>query len=170
MTSSSLSHRRIVLALLLCLGLSLGWSRIGHAEDTELRKMRQTAAYLSILHKRIQERWQIKKLSWAKLRLLSATVTIWINAKGGLVNMKFQRASGSKHFDASLVRAVQRSSPFPKPPALLRKTARFSGLEIYFRKRVFKRSKVPLKLRFRSTAVAPKWRATPKKRKPAPRK
>ena len=134
------------------------------AKMSEARAMILTARYLSTLHSRVQRHWK-PGLSLMELNKLSATVTLHIRPDGRLWKVSLARKSESRAFNRSLLGAVRSAQPFPAPPSFLAREANTTGLEVMFRKRVFRRNLAPLRRRWKGSAVAPDWSKPSKKAK-----
>ncbi|MCB9641173.1 MAG: TonB C-terminal domain-containing protein [Myxococcales bacterium] len=143
--------------LVLC-GFVFLFSLQVHAETKESTSpLLLTARYLARVHDRIQKSWETQKLPLMALHKRSATVTVWIDAKGKLKKIKIVQSSGLKSFDHSLLKAIYKSSPFEKPHPSILEDVQKTGLDIVFRKRVFKRKLKPLKLEYKGKTTVPNW-------------
>jgi colicin import membrane protein len=76
---------------------------------------------------RIKERW-----TWIGKRTdLEVTVGFGVNVDGAIFGLKLLKTSGDRSYDESVVRAVRRASPLPRPPA--RYAREFAEVELTFR-------------------------------------
>ena len=69
----------------------------------------------------------------AERRALKAEVTLWIGPAGEVLNVKLSKASGNELFDAAVLGAVKKASPFAPPPDNLRDSLKKQGVTIIFR-------------------------------------
>jgi TonB family protein len=127
-----------------------------------------TARYLHKIHKKIEKKWDKRKLPVMELHKRSVTLTVWIGKKGTLLKSKIAQTSGLKSIDKSILKAAATASPFPKPPTALRKTLTTVGMDIVFRPRMFRKKLLKGGKRYyRNVTTAPRWRpriSPPKRR------
>ncbi len=83
--------------------------------------------YYNLMRSRIKERW-----TWVGKRSdLEVTVRFAIQENGEIAGLRIIKASGDASYDDSVIRAVQRSSPLPRPPEKYQKD--FMDVELTFR-------------------------------------
>ena len=122
---------------------------------------------MNSVHGQIQSKWNLRKVALLERHKRSATVSLKINASGFLIESKLVRKSGLVEFDKSLLAAIGAAAPFAPPAPEIRSFLKKKGMEILFRKRIFRRGLLKNKLKYKGTTVAPKWK--PKKFKVSPR-
>ena len=135
------------------------------SQKTSQSSMILLARYLSDLHSKIQKKWDVSKIPYMELHRRSAVLQLWINKKGRLVKIKIGRSSGFHAFDRSILKAAFRASPYPPPPHSIRKATLKEGFEIVLRKRVFRKTLLPLRLHYKGTTVVPSWKKKSRSRK-----
>lgn len=161
------------LSIILCIcGSSLVQAAPAQAHaKNEAAIMLKTARYLSSVYQKVYAAWKIKGIPFMELHRRSATLRFWVKANGQLARIRVVQASGHKRFDLSLLRAVTQALPFAKPPHAIRSTVLKEGLEILFRRRVFKKKTLPLNTKYKGKMVLGNWQKKrvqarkPKKRK-----
>lgn len=139
------------------------------ALDRETQVLLVTGRYLAAVHKRVQSLWKAKNVPVMELHRRSAIIRFWIRKDGKLRRIRVVQKSDHKAFDKSLLKAVSKALPFPKPPALILKTVQEKGVEIMFRKRAFLKKNLPLKTKYKGKSTLTNWRRVYKPR-PRPRK
>lgn len=128
-----------------------------------------TARYLVKIHNRVQNHWKPKGIPLMDLHRRGATMRLWLKKDGQLRRIKVVQSSGHKKFDKSLLKAISKAIPFPKPPKPLIATARNKGFEIVFRRRVFKKKKLPLNRKYKGSSVLYDWQKKKKDKKTKPK-
>lgn len=73
--------------------------------------------YLTELWERIQRNWILSEVLVQKPRGLVAVVMLRIRKDGVLERAWLEQGSGNQRFDESALRATEKASPFPPPPA-----------------------------------------------------
>ena len=116
------------------------------------------ARYLKTVYDQVIKNWDAKKIPLMKLHQRHAVAQLIINKQGRLIKFRLTHSSGVKLLDRTLIKAIKRANPFPPPAPVLRKLLITDGLEIAFRRRVFRKKLYPLKTKYRGTAVVPNWR------------
>lgn len=121
-------------------------------------KMVLMARYLKAVYDQVLQHWDVKRVPLMKLHKQSAVAQLIIDKRGRLIKFRLNHSSKVKMFDKTLIAAIKRANPFPPPAPALRKLLRTQGLEIAFRRRVFRKKLYPLKTQYKGTAVVPNWR------------
>ncbi len=81
----------------------------------------------------LSENWHvINKAVIRQLKDPSVMVTIKINKDGYIINRKLEKSSSNSYYDRSVIRAIDKSEPFPPPPAKLVEEALTEGITIEF--------------------------------------
>ncbi len=96
------------------------------------------AQYQSQVRSKIMREW-VQTHVGGELEHLRARITVRINASGDVISKSFAKSSGVPSFDNSAMRAVERASPFPPPPALVQAEALREGFIVDFSSRVLGR-------------------------------
>jgi outer membrane biosynthesis protein TonB len=104
--------------------LSKGTSLSGDARESAV------ANYYDSIRDRLQENWALNPL--LARQKFSASVQLFIDARGKLVRFKFTKLSGNSQFDDAVRRALQQSQPFSPPPAELKASLLSDGLFLGF--------------------------------------
>lgn len=117
-----------------------------------------TARYMIGVNQKVQKAWKVDSIPLMLRHRLSAVVQLWISPKGKLLRYKLTQESGNKAFDRSLRKAIGQIKRFASPPPTLHKLLRTDGIEITFKRRVFRKKLLPLRTRVRSSVVVPNWR------------
>lgn len=104
--------------------ISKGTSLSGDARESD------QPTYLDQVRDRLQENWSLPV--WLARQKLSATVQIWIDARGRLTNVRFIKPSGNTQFDEAVRRTLLQSEPFPPPTAAFTQLARVDGILVGF--------------------------------------
>ncbi len=86
--------------------------------------------YRDVLWDHLVENWELP--NWLQGRDFSATVRIWIDPSGRIIQTYFQKQSGSREFDDAVTQTLRRSQPLPAPPADFRTTAIQNGILLGF--------------------------------------
>jgi TonB family protein len=120
-----------------------------------------TAQYLVTVNQQIQKIWDVSEISIMELHNRSAVAQLWIDRRGRLHKYKLTQSSGLKVFDQSLIKAIRKAPPFPAPHKAIRNAIFKGGIEITFRRRVFRKKLLPIKRKYRDTTVMPEWPSTP---------
>jgi TonB family protein len=68
----------------------------------------------------------------AERRTLKAQVAIWIDSHGEVINVKLAKSSGNDLFDAAVLGAVKKASPFSPPPPHLAAELKRDGVAFVF--------------------------------------
>ena len=90
--------------------------------------------YLTKVYKAIKGQYEVPELISPKERMfLRADVVIYIDAGGGIKNLKFKEKSNNSLYDSAVEGAIRRSAPFPAPPQELADAYAREGIEIPFR-------------------------------------
>ncbi len=99
--------------------LSEGYSTSGEVAD-------QADVYVGRLKTHLQKKWDLP--SFVNPKAYKARVLMKIQATGG-VTYEFIKRSGNADFDATVEKAIKDASPFPPPPAALRRNYEEDGIE-----------------------------------------
>jgi len=75
------------------------------------------AAYVEEVIKRINMAWVTTPKTLEDGQSLKTKISLYIDEQGQVMNVSYASKSGDASFDASAMSAVERSSPFPAPPA-----------------------------------------------------
>lgn len=108
---------------------------LGIPEGTITAREPGFAAYQSKVRSRIIQNW-IKTHAGNETQKLSARVKVRIDNSGTVIFKNLVKGSGDASFDNSVLRAVERASPFPPPPPEAQKEALQEGFVVDFRSRV----------------------------------
>ena len=133
--------------------------------DKKSTQLIEIAHYLKIVHDKIQKNWQVKSIPLMELHRRYAIFTLWFSPKGKILKIKLSSSSGYDRFDKTLLQSIKKITRYPKPPQSIQQYLKKNGLQISFRRRVFKKKLLPLKRKYDSTVRVPNWRPTPIKRK-----
>jgi len=87
-------------------------------------------SYYNKLKRKINNEWVLAKGEFAGP--LVAKIVVMINSNGAILKSHFKKSSGDGSFDASAMRALKRSAPFPIPPTSIRSEALSEGFLIEF--------------------------------------
>ena len=101
----------------------------GSALSGEAKTSLETT-YFDVVLERVRSNWELPK--WLQDRELSATVMIYLDARGGLKSFKFTKSSGNEQFDNEVKRTLQASAPFPLPPSAIASDLSGSGISLGF--------------------------------------
>jgi protein TonB len=90
--------------------------------------------YFGLLKSVVQKNYDVSStIPEAERRMLNAQVSLWIGAGGEVLDVKLSRPSGNEVFDAAVLAAVKRASPFSPPPQHLREGLKKDGVGFVFR-------------------------------------
>ncbi len=81
--------------------------------------------YSTVLRERVHSNWQVPQ--WLTEANFKARIKIYIDESGFVIKKEFVLPSGNEAFDATVLEALERSSPFPPPPDNIRNALRTSG-------------------------------------------
>ncbi len=118
MLPSFFARVRTSAAAALCVALLALGGCATTASDAEAAKRAQPVSYESqhaLIRARIEQAWVEPRSLAKKPRALAAELRITTDAQGTVKQVKFLKRSGSKDYDASLVKAVLDASPLPMP-------------------------------------------------------
>ena len=73
-------------------------------------------AYYAMIWSRIKGRWALPQ-GILSGETLEAVIDVTILRNGAVSKMNFEKRSGNRYFDESAVKAIQKASPLPPPPA-----------------------------------------------------
>lgn len=94
--------------------------------------------YQSKVRSKIIRNW-VRTHASSNTQQLSARVKVKITASGAVISKALVKRSGDSAFDQSALRAVERASPLPAPPAAVEAEALRDGFVVDFRSRVLGR-------------------------------
>jgi len=77
-------------------------------------------AYLNLLDEKVREAWVVPRALVDNREDLMVQVRIIIETNGDVSSIILERPSGNRLFDDSVLRAIQKASPLPVPPEILR--------------------------------------------------
>jgi colicin import membrane protein len=116
--------------------LSAGQAKPGESGQSQYGSNKGTTvdpallAYYNTIKRKINREWTVSKSEFTGS--LVAKIIVMIDANGNILRSKFKKASGDGSFDASAMRAIRRTAPFPIPPNSIRKEALTEGFLIEF--------------------------------------
>lgn len=105
-----------------------GQSEFGGAKGTRVDPA--LVQYYNTIKRKINREWVVSKSEFSGP--LRTKIVVMIDARGNILRSRFKRGSGNGSFDASAMRAVRRSAPFPSPPSSIRNEALSEGFLIEF--------------------------------------
>jgi TonB family protein len=97
------------------------------------------ANYQSQVRSKIIREWVRTHTGGAEGDPLRTRVVVRINASGNVISTSFAKRSGDASFDQSALRAVERASPLPPPPAIVMAEALNEGFVVDFSSRMLGR-------------------------------
>lgn len=103
--------------------------------DTPLHAIPRDAEYLkyqAMIRMKIIDQWIIPPRYLEEGETANARLEVMINMDGDVIATRWASRSGNAAFDASTIRAIERASPFPKPPDRLAWEAYNEGFLIEF--------------------------------------
>ena len=86
--------------------------------------------YKGSIQAHVYEHWALPE--WLKTRNLKASVVVYIDETGNITKRDFIKTSGDEAFDDYVLKAVDESSPFPRPPDRLKDVLKYQGLVLGF--------------------------------------
>ncbi len=86
--------------------------------------------YQAEAYEKIQQNWTVP--NWFEQKDYKTLIRVFINSKGVLYNEKIEKSSGSTLFDKQALKAVELSSPLPKPPDDLKAWFQAKGVLLSF--------------------------------------
>ncbi|MBU1918644.1 TonB C-terminal domain-containing protein [bacterium] len=86
--------------------------------------------YYNQIKRKIDKEWVLSKGEFSGQ--LIATIVVMIDSSGNILRSRLKKTSGDGSFDASAMRAIKRSAPFPIPPTSIRSEAINEGFLIEF--------------------------------------
>lgn len=98
-------------------------------ELTGVNKM-QADSYIGEVHKHVKMNWAMPE--YLRKRQLEATVLIKVDSNGLVLAKNIVKSSGNPVFDDGVIAAVDRSSPFPRPPEKFEKIFAVQGFLFRF--------------------------------------
>jgi colicin import membrane protein len=104
--------------------LSKGTSTSGEAKEAA------EASYFDALRSRLQENWELPV--WLARQELSAYVRIFIDSRGRVRSLRFEKPSGNEQFDSAVRKAVEQSQPFPPPTDDVASSVLVDGVPVHF--------------------------------------
>ncbi|MCP5463760.1 MAG: cell envelope integrity protein TolA [Deltaproteobacteria bacterium] len=105
-----------------------GQSKWGGSEGTAVDPA--MIMYYNSLKRKIQREWVLAKGEFSGSLLTK--ITVMIDARGNILRSSFKKTSGDGSFDASAMRAIRNSAPFPVPPNSIKQEALTEGFLIEF--------------------------------------
>lgn len=88
------------------------------------------ASYYDEIRERIQGNWVLN--AWLARQKFAATVQIFVDARGKILNYRFTKTSGNPAFDDAVKAALSRSQPLPAPPPELAAGVLADGISVGF--------------------------------------
>jgi protein TonB len=90
--------------------------------------------YFGLLKSVVQRNYDVSDtIPEAERRTLKAEVALWLGRDGEVLNVKLTKPSGNELFDAAVLGAVKKASPFSPPPDHLRDSLKKQGVAFVFR-------------------------------------
>lgn len=86
--------------------------------------------YFDQIEKTVHANWAVPE--WLNSAQLKAQVQVLIDKTGHVTSKKITKSSGNETFDAEVLEAIEKSSPFPQPPARLQGVLANSGIVFNF--------------------------------------
>jgi len=86
--------------------------------------------YYNTIKRKINKEWVLAKGDFTGT--LRTKIVVRIDGRGNVIKSQFKRTSGDGSFDASAMRAIKNSAPFPIPPQSIRREALAEGFLIEF--------------------------------------
>lgn len=86
--------------------------------------------YFSALKRKISREWDFAKGDYKGQ--LVAKILVMIDARGNIISSRYKKKSGDGSFDASALRALKQSAPFPVPPSSIKREALTEGFLFVF--------------------------------------
>jgi len=86
--------------------------------------------YYNTIKRKINNEWMLSKSDFTGA--LQTKIIVMIDENGNILRTSFKKGSGDGSFDASAMRAIRRSAPFPIPPDSIRHEALTEGFLIEF--------------------------------------
>lgn len=115
--------------IFLLLAFLLTAAALSHADpDPKQVTQEESDAYLAELRRRVQSVWKYPNGS----ENLQATVKFDLNRDGYVSDVVITKSSGRNDFDASVLHAVKKASPFPPIPEQLMQDAELRKVEMTF--------------------------------------
>lgn len=96
---------------------------------TGLEKV-QFDSYFSSLKAHLNQHWSIPQ--WLEESKLRAQAMVILDGTGYVVDKKILKSSGNDIFDGHVLAAIEKSSPFPEPPARLKDILKMRGIVLNF--------------------------------------
>lgn len=96
---------------------------------TGLNKL-QHDTYVSDLDRHIKQHWSLPE--WLAKRDLKAQVRVQVDARGLVIGKKIVKSSGNPSYDDEVLATIEKSSPFPAPPAKFVSLLESEGILIGF--------------------------------------
>ncbi|MGE0614652.1 MAG: TonB C-terminal domain-containing protein [Bacteriovoracia bacterium] len=104
--------------------VSKGTTLTGNAKEAA------NLSYNDLLLERLKQNWELPV--WLDRQNLSAKVLLYIDARGSVRGIRFEKNSGNPKFDAAVRDAITASDPFPVPPKELQSQMMSSGVLLGF--------------------------------------
>lgn len=96
---------------------------------TGLEKV-QFDSYFADLRAQLNQHWSIPQ--WLEQSNLRAQALVVIDSSGFVIEKKILKSSGNDIFDGHVLSAIEKSSPFPKPPDRLKDILNMRGIVFNF--------------------------------------
>jgi colicin import membrane protein len=90
----------------------------------------QLDEYVGDLDEHVKKNWMLPQ--WLKNANLQARVLVWIDSNGNVIRRQITQSSQNSMYDEKVLEAIDRASPFPKPPARFARILEVSGVEFGF--------------------------------------
>lgn len=104
--------------------ISKGTSLSGDARESD------NSTYYDQLRDHLASQWSLPV--WLSRQNLSAQVQIRVTSSGRLGGYKLTKSSGNAQFDEAVIRALQDSQPYPRPPSDLARELEVRGVLVGF--------------------------------------
>lgn len=101
----------------------------GSSLSDDAREAEQNS-YYDLVRNRLQENWTLP--AWLARQELSAQVLLYIDRKGMVRGVQFQKSSGNSQFDEWVRRTILGSQPLPMPPGEILQRVMVDGILVGF--------------------------------------
>ena len=89
--------------------------------------------YVTKIYKAIKNQYSVPEIISPRERLfLTAVVVIWIDPRGNIRQLKFEKRSDNPVFNSAVEAAIRKAAPFPSPPPELADRYAAEGIGIEF--------------------------------------